>query len=75
MKPKIKVFGDNARAIKAGDLFRPVFNSVEGHSIVLLEKDETIAVILDQYDHSEIGLDDMLSQMRALTSSGAIPNV
>ena len=75
MKSKIKVFGDTARAIKPGDLFRPVFNSVEGHSVVLLEKDETIAVILDQYDHSEIGLDDMLSQMRALTSSGAIPNV
>lgn len=72
MKRKLKVFGDQARAIKKGDLFRPVFGSVEGRSVVELIKDNTIAELVDQYDHAEIGLDDLLKKMRALTSKGEI---
>ena len=72
MKRKLKVFGDQARAIKKGDLFRPVFGSVEGRAVVELIKDNTIAELVDQYDHAEIGLDDLLKKMRALTSKGEI---
>lgn len=68
MKRKLKVFGEEARAIKKGDLFRPVIGSVEGRTVVELVKDDTIAELVDQYDHAEIGLDDMLKQMRALVS-------
>lgn len=70
MKRKLKVFGDQARAIKKGDLFRPDFGSVEGRAVVELIKDNTIAELVDQYDHAEIGLDDLLKKMRALTSKG-----
>lgn len=70
MKRKLKVFGEEARAIKKGDLFRPLFGSVEGRAVVELIKDNTIAELVDQYDHAEIGLDEMLRKMRDLVSKG-----
>ena len=39
---KIKVFGDKAREIEDGQLFRAIKSSVEGHDVVILEPIITI---------------------------------
>ena len=38
----IKVFGDKAREIEDGQLFRAIKSSVEGHDVVILEPCVTI---------------------------------
>jgi len=65
---QIKVFGDDAKAIKPGDIFTPSFDSVEGHDVVTLVRNNSIPELLDKYDHSSISLDQIIKYLRDITT-------
>ena len=73
MENQIKVYGKQAQDIKAGDIFVPTFDSVEGHTVVTLVKNNTLEYLLERYDKSEIGLDQIIKEIRYLTKQEAIP--
>ena len=64
---QIKVFGDEAKAVKKGDIFIPYFDSVEGHDVVTLVRNNSIPELLDKYDHSSISLDQIIKYLRDIT--------
>ncbi len=66
METQIKVFGLNAKSIMPGDIFSPAFDSVEGHDVVTLTKDNTVRNLLEKYDASDIGLDGLVKELRGL---------
>jgi hypothetical protein len=68
METQVKVFGKDAKAITLGDVFIPTFESVEGRGVVTLVKNNTLAKMLDMYDAGTIGLDQMIKEIRHITS-------
>jgi hypothetical protein len=72
MENQIKVYGKEAMAIKPGDIFVPSFDSVEGHTVVTLVKNNTLEYLLERYDKSEIGLDQIIKEIRYLTKQEQI---
>jgi hypothetical protein len=73
METPVKVFGKEAKAISPGDVFIPTFESVEGHNVVALVKNNTLAKMIDMYDAGTIGLDQIINEIRTLTKPEAIP--
>lgn len=67
MTLSIKVFGDDAKAIKAGDIFTPFIDSVEGRTVVTLVRNNSIPELLDKYDHSSISLDQIIKYLREIS--------
>ncbi len=72
METQIKVFGDNAKAIAPGNIFVPSFGSVEGRDVVTLTKNNTLAKMLELYDAGTIGLDQIIKEIRHLTSQEVV---
>jgi hypothetical protein len=68
METPVKVFGKEAKAISPGDVFIPTFESVEGRDVVTLVKNNTLEKMLDMYDAGTIGLDQMIKEIRHITS-------
>ncbi len=66
METQITTF-EHAREISPGDIFTPTFDSVEGRDKVILTKDGTIVELLEKYDKQELGLDEIIAILRALT--------
>lgn len=71
METRITTF-EHAKEIFPGDIFVPSFSSVEGVDKVILTKDGTIQEVLKKYDNSEIGLDEIVAILRALTAENHI---
>lgn len=72
MENQIKIYGDQAKSIKPGDIFVPTFGSVEGRTVVTLVKNNTLEYLLERYDKSEIGLDQIIKEIRYLTKQEQI---
>lgn len=68
MTTQIKVFGQIAKEIKAGDIFIPSFDSVEGHDVVTLTKTDSFKEVLAKYDEGAIGLDQLVKFIRQITT-------
>jgi hypothetical protein len=68
METQHKIFGKEAQEIQPGDIFIPTFESVEGYSVVTLVKNNTLEKMLDMYDAGTIGLDQMIKEIRHITS-------
>jgi len=64
---QIKVFGVTAKQLKKGDILIPEFDSVEGHDVVTLVRNNSIKELLDKYDHSSISLDQIIKYLREIT--------
>lgn len=71
METQISTF-EHAKEISPGDIFVPSFDSVEGRDKVILTKDGTILEIVEKYDKQEIGLDEIIAILRALTGGDQI---
>jgi len=71
METQITTF-EHAKEIYPGDIFTPTFDSVEGRDKVILTKDGTIKELLEKYDKQEVGLDDIIAVLRALTGDDHI---
>ncbi len=71
METRINVF-EQAKEIFPGDIFVPSFSSVEGHDKVILTKDGTIRELLEKYDKQELGLDEIIAILRAITGEDRI---
>jgi len=72
MKSEIKVFGQEAKEIKPGDIFTAQFDSIEGHDVVTLVKNQALKDLIARYDRNEIGLDQIINYIRDLTSLEAV---
>ena len=72
MKSEINVYGQEAKEIKPGDIFSPVFDTIEGHDVVTLVKNQALKDIIKRYDRNEIGLDQIIKYIRDLTSLEAV---
>lgn len=66
METQIKVYEEKAQMIKPGDIFVPAFESVEGHTVVTLNKSNTITTLLEMYDTNNIGLDGLVKGLRGM---------
>jgi hypothetical protein len=66
MNTQIKVFGQEAKEIKPGDIFTAEFDSIEGHDVVTLVKNNAIDKLLKLIDEGAIGLDQMVTYLRNL---------
>jgi len=73
METQHKVFGKDAKEIQPGDVFIPTFDSVEGRSVVTLVKNNTLTKLIDLYDAGNIGLDQIIQEIRTLTKNEVIP--
>jgi len=72
MKCEIQVYGQEAKEIKPGDIFIPVFGSVEGHDVVTLVKNQALKDLIKRYDRDEISLGQIINYIRDLTSLEAV---
>jgi len=67
MNTQIQLYGDEAKEIKKGDIFTAEFDTVEGHDVVTLVKNNAIPKLLEMIDNGEIGLDQMVEYLRKLS--------
>ena len=72
METQIKVFGQTAKEIKKGDIFTAEFDSIEGHDVVTLVKNNAIPKLLEMIDNGEIGLDQIVSYLRNLSEGNVL---
>ncbi len=63
----LSVFGEDAKLIKKGDVFTPVFDNVEGRDVVHLEKNNFINDLLYCYDEKNMTLDNFIKALREFT--------
>ncbi len=67
METQIKVFGQEAKEIKPGNIFTAEFDSIEGHDVVTLVKNNAIPKLLEMIDEGSIGLDQIVTYLRNLS--------
>ena len=67
METQIKVFGQTAKEIKPGDIFTAEFDSIEGHDVVTLVKNNAIPKLLEMIQVGEIGIDQIVTYLRNLS--------
>lgn len=67
METQIKVFGQTAKEIKPGNIFTAEFESIEGHDVVTLVKNNAIPKLLKMIDEGAIGLDQIVTYLRNLS--------
>lgn len=67
MTLQIKVFGVTAKLLKKGDILIPEFDSVEGHDVVTLVRNNSISELLDKLDHHSISVDQVIKYLRDIT--------
>ena len=72
MNTQIKVYGQQAKEIKKGDIFTAEFDSIEGHDVVTLVKNNAIPKLLEMIQEGEIGLDQIVSYLRNLSEGNVL---